>query len=351
MASIYKRGNKWAYKVYYTVDGKQKVISKSGFPTKRSATDSAILKENELLIGKQFEKENILLADYCNQWVKLFKWDTVTPKTRSRYETFMSYIEQEYNLPLKALTYSNYQEYLNKLATTRSKATVKKYHEFTKKAIKDAVKNKIILTDVTDGAILKGLDIKKQEENKFLSKDELNRLYQALLKGIKPQYTSRYLIILSMYTGMRFGECLGLQWSDIEGNTIHIKRGFDYMITNAPTAGKTSNAKRSIPVPQHVIDLLYTLPKHDEYVFRRITNNSVNGALMRFQENLNIKTPITFHGLRHTHASILLYEGVSPIAISKRLGHGSLSVTMDIYSHVIDEMHQRENEKILNILS
>lgn len=349
--AVYKRGNTWAYKVYYyDSNNKQRVVSKSGFKRKSDAEKAMILRQSEMLNGRNFDKENTPFATYSEQWIKLYKLDTVSVKTQKRYETIIQYIKENYNLPLKALSFDNYQAFLNKLAETRSKATVKKYHEVARKAIQDALKKKIILTDVTDGAILKGNGNSKSEENKFLSKSDFYRLEQALLKDIKPEYTSRYIILLAMYTGMRFGECLGLQWGDIQGNVLNIQRGYDYHYTHDVTDGKTKNAARKIIVPYSVIELLNTLPKNSDFVFTRVSNNAVNDVLMKMQGKINIEKPITFHGLRHTHASILLYEGVNILSISKRLGHGSVTITMEIYSHVIDELQEREEDKILEIL-
>ena len=68
LASIYKRGKTWAYKVYYYVDGKQKAVSKSGFKTKAEAKDASIKRENEMLTHKNVNQELFLLADYMEYW-------------------------------------------------------------------------------------------------------------------------------------------------------------------------------------------------------------------------------------------------------------------------------------------
>ena len=73
MASIYKRGKTWTYKVYYKDNGKQKAVSQSGFKTKAEAKDASILRENELLQGKDFAKERMSLSDYMLYWKKLYK--------------------------------------------------------------------------------------------------------------------------------------------------------------------------------------------------------------------------------------------------------------------------------------
>ena len=98
LASIYKRGKTWAYKVYYYVDGKQKAVSKSGFKTKVEAKDASIKRENEMLNGKNFDKEKVLLADYMKSWKKLYKDDTVSVKTLALLQTIINYVEKEFNI-------------------------------------------------------------------------------------------------------------------------------------------------------------------------------------------------------------------------------------------------------------
>lgn len=354
MASIYKRGKTWAYKVYYYDNGKQKAVSKSGFRTKGEARDAAILRENEMLSGKNFAKERMLLADYMTNWRKLYKDNVVSQKSISRINSIISYVRKNYNLPLKDITHDNYQEFLNQVAAKRSRETVKKYHTYVKAVIGYAVETDILTKDPTTSAVLKGIDsTTKSEDDKFLSIDDFYALESALLDGIRPDYVSRYVILFSMYTGARFGECLGMTWDcvDFDKETVRINKGFDYHFTNDFTEGKTKNAKRTIDVPRQLLDLLQQLPHDDERIFPRISNNAVNKTLQKALHRANISTPITFHALRHTHASILLAQGVQLLTVSKRLGHADPNITLKTYAHVLDEMRDSESQKIKNILS
>ena len=183
MASITKRGKTWAYRVYYYDEGKRKYVSKSGFKTKAEAKDASILKENELLVGKNVSKEQMLLADYMENWKKLYKEDTVSMKSISRINSIISYVRENYNIPLRDITHENYQSFLNDVAKTRSKETVKKYHTYVKAAIKHALRTQTLLHDPTTTAVLKGLEEKnKKVENKYLSKHEFDELEKALLE-------------------------------------------------------------------------------------------------------------------------------------------------------------------------
>ena len=270
MASIYKRGKAWAYKVYYYDNGKQKAVSKSGFKTKAEAKDASVIRENEMLQGKNFSKERTFLADYMENWRKLYKENVISPKTLQQIRIVTNYVRKSYNLMLKDITHENYQEFLNKVAENHAKETVKKYHTYVKAALKYAIRTNILSVNPAEGAILKGVDSKtKKEELKFLSLDEFKALEEALVKDIRADYTTRYIILFSMYTGARFGECLGLTWDcvDFENEKIKIEKGFDYQFTNDFTEGKTKSSKRTIDVSQKILTLLDELPRTKNVVF------------------------------------------------------------------------------------
>nr|DAT07447.1 MAG TPA: Integrase [Caudoviricetes sp.] len=352
MASIYKRGKTWAYKVYYYDNGKQKAVSKSGFKTKAEAKDASVIRENEMLQGKNFSKERTFLADYMENWRKLYKDDVVSLKTLQQIKIVTNYVRENYNLMLKDITHENYQEFLNKVAENHAKETVKKYHTYVKAALKYAIRTNILSVNPAEGAILKGVDSKtKKEELKFLSLDEFKALEEALVKDIRADYTTRYIILFSMYTGARFGECLGLTWDcvDFENEKIKIEKGFDYQFTNDFTEGKTKSSKRTIDVSQRILTLLDELPRNKNVVFERVSNNAVNKSLHKALLRAGIKKKVTFHALRHTHASILLSKGVQLLTVSKRLGHSDPNITLQTYAHILDEMKDSESDKIKQI--
>ena len=253
---------------------------------------------------------------------------------------------------LKDITHENYQEFLNKVAENHAKETVKKYHTYVKAALKYAIRTNILSVNPAEGAILKGVDSKtKKEELKFLSLDEFKALEEALVKDIRADYTTRYIILFSMYTGARFGECLGLTWDcvDFENEKIKIEKGFDYQFTNDFTEGKTKSSKRTIDVSQKILTLLDELPRNKNVVFERVSNNAVNKSLQKALLRAGIKKKVTFHALRHTHASILLSKGVQLLTVSKRLGHADPNITLQTYAHILDEMKDSESDKIKQI--
>ena len=354
MACIYKRGKTWAYKVYYYDDGKQKAISKSGFKTKAEAKDASVKRENEMLIGKNFAKEKVYLADYMKSWKKLYKDGTVSVGVLKRIDMVIRYVEKNYNLMLKDITPDNYQAYLNKLAERLSTESVMKYHEYVAGAIKHAVRTDILIKNPCEYAKIKGNDSRTfEEDTKFLSLDEYYRLYDVIINSLDPRYISKYIILLAMVSGMRLGECLGLTWENLDRKkcTVKIEKGFDYIHTNDFTDGKTKSAKRTIVIPKNVMEILSNLPKIDDRVFKTISSNGVNKVLRKALETAKIERKIRFHSLRHTHASILLSQGVQVMSVSKRLGHSSPIITMKTYAHIIKELEESDNNKILSIVT
>ena len=192
-----------------------------------------------------------------------------------------------------------------------------------------------------------------KEENKFINYEDFYKLEEYLWNNISLEQPSWYLILFSMYTGARFGECLGLTWDCVDFNkqTIRIEKSFDYHFTKDFTECKTKNSKRTITVPKKMLKLISTLPRTEDKVFTTVSNIIVNNDLQRALKYIGVDKHVTFHAIRHTHASILLSQGVQVVSVSKRLGHANPTVTMQTYAHVIKELEVSDNEKIIKILS
>lgn len=170
---------------------------------------------------------------------------------------------------------------------------------------------------------------------------------------------------------MRFAELLGLTWEnvDLEKGTIKVKRAWDYLDTNNFCPTKNEQSVRNVPIDKQTCLLMKWFKKQQTKLFKKldikpehdfvfynaksglVSNNAVNKKLKELLRQLNIDTPLTIHGLRHTHASVLIYKGVNIMAVSKHLGHKNLAVTMETYSHSIKELEEREDIKIKEIFT
>ncbi|MDW0109417.1 site-specific integrase [Sporosarcina aquimarina] len=171
-------------------------------------------------------------------------------------------------------------------------------------------------------------------------------------------YERHYLtFLLAIYTGMRRGELLGLKWEDVDLNKriIHVKRSLAYLPKSGYllTTPKTRNSIRQIPIPQFVLkELIKHKKKQDEWrllvgeLYQEqdlviCTNTgsfqdprNVIRVMKRLINKANV-TEIRFHDIRHTHASILISEGVDVVKISARLGHANPKITFEYYAHLI----------------
>lgn len=98
------------------------------------------------------------------------------------------------------------------------------------------------------------------------------------------------------------------------------------------------------------LDLLQTLPRDNNRIFSNVSPTAANKTLKKFLVKIGVETNLTFHGLRHTHASILLSEGVNILSVSKRLGHSDINESLSTYAHVLRELENRYADKILDIL-
>ena len=144
---------------------------------------------------------------------------------------------------------------------------------------------------------------------------------------------------------------------DFENLTLAVSKTLDYKNTNQiEKRTKTRSSTRLIAISQDVAARMQNLVSGyapDELLFaiegQRNFNSTINNRLETLCKNAAI-TPISLHGLRHSHASYLLYKGVSIHSISKRLGHSKVSITQDVYAHIVDELKQKDDGLIREVL-
>ena len=185
----------------------------------------------------------------------------------------------------------------------------------------------------------------KEKEKLYLEKKETEDVLQFFSK-----YELIYMIIkILLNTGLRVGELLALNYSDLNGNTLSINkteyRGIVYNST------KTKKSTRNIAINQDVIQILYKLKQrqinskilafNNDRIFAGVNKISYTN----FVEYLNSYKPIHLHPhiFRHTHASLLIENGVSVEAVSRRLGHEDTIITKKIYIHLTEKLKEKED--------
>jgi integrase len=305
--------------------------------------------------GLIFDADNLKLSEYLDRWLADSVADTVRPTTFERYEQIVRvHIRPALgNLKLKNVTPAHVRGlYRDKLEVGLSPRTVQYIHVTLHKALKQALADGLIPRNATEA--VRPPQIRK-EEIRPLTAEQVKMLFTA---GRDDRLESLY--ILAVHTGLRQGELLGLKWGDVdlEAGTLQVRR----TLTTAKggpvlSAPKNKGSRRTVKLSQTALE---TLKSHLE---RQLTEIDQAGDLWHEKglifatesgEFLNrhyITThrfkpllkraglpQIRFHDLRHTCATLVLLKNVNSKIVSEMLGHSSIAITLDTYSHVLPNM-------------
>lgn len=300
-------------------------------------------------------RKNILFYQYYEEWIKVYKEGAIRKVTMDKYLLTLTWLKKLVpNLCISNLNRITYQQLLNDYAETHERQSTMDFHHQLKAAILDAVDERLIDRDPTRKAIIKG-KTPRNKKIKYLNQFELHKLISDL--DLNNGINNDWLILLIAKTGMRFSEALAITPRDFDlpHQMISINKTWNYKEKGGfmPTKNKSSNRKIQLDW-QTVIqfsELIKNLPE-DEPIFvnKNIYNSTINDILERHCKKLNIPI-ISVHGLRHTHASILLFAGVSIASVAHRLGHSSMNTTQKTYLHVIQELENTDIDLIMRSLT
>lgn len=356
MASIYKRNGKWAYQIRTKdIDGNPVHLSKSGFARKAEAQLEAAKKEQEIIDGYRLKSE-ATFADVAKRWLELYKKDKIGPSHYKRYMWMVNRFEQVLTGPIREVTAGLYQEALNEIGKTLKRATVSKYHQMATAVFNFGIRERLVLFNPTIMAQMSGDDTPdKRENDKYLTQTEAQELMQLVRDDERYSLNNRTAIGLSLLTGLRYGEVMGLKWDDIDfkEKTLSVRRAY-HQHEKVDGDTKTPSSKRTISLNDDAIALLDKLRLQrafEAHVFDQVTSISLNKTLKRLLIRIDCEKDFTFHGLRHTHASLLINNNADLLYVSKRLGHSSLSITLDTYTHIIDELDKIKDKQAMEILT
>lgn len=357
MVSYRKRGNAWQYEISYKdIDGHYKKLRKSGFLLKSDAILAASKMQAEHPNLTTVQSGNESLVSYYRRWIKVYKQGAVTPITYSKYQNTAKHAAELFgNLKLKDLTKLIYQEKLNQFAQTHARRTVACFHKQLRACVLEALDEKIIISDPTRKAVVTGVERPKRP--KVLS----YRDWQRLITHLSPTKIEEMIIYLAAVTGMRYGEVVGLTPQDIDfqHRKISVNKAWDYKYKTGFMKTKTPSSIREITIDmttahklQTYLSIFPATPHRPIFMTPQghvFVSAEINHVLTDVLHALKIPR-ITFHGLRHTHTSILLYKGVSVLSVSRRLGHSSITTTQSTYLHIIKELETQDQDRIISIL-
>ncbi len=297
-----------------------------------------------------------IFHEYFSEWMELYKHGAVRLVTYQKYiMTLRRLTEIAPQLKICELDKRSYQALLNNYAETHERQTTMDFHHHLKSAILDAVDEGLLPSDPTRKIIVKGKS-PAGKKTKYLSQHELKSLLVNLVLSNTPSWD--WFILLIAKTGLRFSEALALAPCDFDfvSHKLKITRTWNYKVAMGGF-GETKNcsSKRTISIDASLSKQFYELTKSlplDKPIFieDRVFNSTVNNRLKAICKAADVPV-ISVHCLRHTHASLLIFAGVSIASIAKRLGHSSVTTTQETYLHIIQELECQDNEKIVRHLS
>lgn len=301
-------------------------------------------------------KNTDLFADYYAQWVHVYKEGAIRKVTLDKYLMTQTWLYKLIpNLKMCDLTRIAYQQLLNDYAECHERQTTMDFHHQLKGAILDAVDEGLIDRDPTRKVIIKG-KTPAEKKIKYLNQFELHTLLLNL--NLDSEINWDWFILLVAKTGMRFSEALALTPKDFDFShqSLSISKTWDYKGKGGFLPTKNKSSVRKIQIDWQTVvqfsELLKDLPK-EKPIFvtkERVYNSTVNDILERHCNAAGVPV-ISVHGLRHTHASILLFAGVSVGSVARRLGHASMTTTQKTYLHIIHELENQDVDLVMRSLS
>ena len=298
---------------------------------------------------------NELFCNYYEKWINIYKEGAIRNSTMQKYKLTSRWLKKiAPNLKIREINRITYQEILNKYAENHERQSTMDFHHQLKAAILDAVDEGLISKDPTRKAIIKG-KAPREKKVKYLNQFELQKLISDL--DLKNEINFDWLIYLVAKTGLRFSEALAITPKDFDfpRQILNVDKTWNYKESGGfePTKNKSSERKVQLDW-QTVIQFSELIKEMEEdkpiFISKKIYNSTINDILKRHCNNVGISV-ISIHGLRHTHASILLYAGVSIASVAHRLGHASMSTTQKTYLHIIQELENTDIDKIMRALT
>lgn len=294
-------------------------------------------------------------CDYYKQWITVYKEGAVRKVTLKKYLLAYDWLVKLIpEVTMENLDRMAYQRLLNAYAESHERQTVMDFHHQLKGAILDAVDEGLLDRDPTRKAIVKG-KIPCEKKTKFLNQFELHKLLGSL--DLTPQLNWDWMILLIAKTGLRFSEALAVTPKDFDfaHQVLSVDKTWDYKEGTGFLPTKNRSSIRKVAIDWQLIvqfsELVKGLPEGKPiFVHGKVYNSTVNGVLARHCMAAGVPI-VSVHGLRHTHASLLLFAGVSIASVARRLGHSSMNTTQKTYLHIIQELENKDVDLVMRSLS
>lgn len=367
---------RYLFQTYLGIDpatGKERRTTRRGFKTMKEAKQAERnllldVEENGLPSNQSDGFRDPTFEELASLWLENYK-TTVKPSTFENVRSKVEKMTEEHfkEMKLKKITVAYCQRVVIELSKTY--VLYNHYLSVINRIFKYAVLMDILDSNPFD-KVIKPKSRQTQRKGNFLTKEELKEFLK-LAQTATLSYFSP-LVHLMSYTGLRQGEALALKWSDIDFENKKItvdKTAARIKEKQTLQTPKTKNSKRVISIDPTTLSILKSWKKDqikiyfkngkhfegdDNFIF---TNQRAEWVhihnfiryFKRFIADHKLKQ-ITPHGLRHTHASLLFSAGVEPKNISDRLGHSTVQITLDLYTHITEEQRTDTVEKLIEYM-
>lgn len=367
---------RYLFQTYLGIDpvsGKERRTTRRGFKTMKEAKQAERnllldVEENGLPSNQSDGFRDPTFEELASLWLENYK-TTVKPSTFENVRVKVEKMTEEHfdGLKLKKITVAYCQRVVIELS--KNYVLYNHYLSVINRIFKYAVLMDILNSNPFD-KVIKPKSRQTQRKGNFLTKEELKEF----LKLAQDTTLSYFfpLVHLMSYTGLRQGEALALKWSDIDFENKKItvnKTAARIKEKQTLQTPKTKNSKRVISIDPVTLSILRSWKKDqikiyfkngkhfkgdENFIFTNQRGEWVHihnfiRYFKRFIADHKLK-PITPHGLRHTHASLLFSAGVEPKNISDRLGHSTVQITLDLYTHITEEQRTDTVDKLLEYM-
>lgn len=350
-----KRG-KHSYRYECQINGKRYCKTVRVYDKTKKEIEKEFIKWKMSLENGTISNQRYTFQAFSEMWIKDYCEPSYSPVVVTGYKRILkNWLLPEFgNRYLDVITPIMVNQYIAKLKGSYTKfatrenhlisnGTIEKIYEVFRTILGIAYRNDVIPQDPCSKV---KLELKKEIDDKlhYWTLDD----YQRALFLLQGEKSGKGLVVkTALMTGLRRSEMFGLTWDDISDCKLMVRRTRQKVngeMVERPC--KTISSVRCITMPESLmVDLVKYRKshKHTRYIFEDIDYDAVTAWFRKWERSHGLPY-ITFHGLRHTHATLLLAEGVDVKTISQRLGHADITTTLNVYAHVVTELDEKASE-------
>jgi len=340
---IYKDDNGTYTVRFYSEDpvrGVRKQIKKRGFKTKREAVQW----ESQQILDKKTVRTS---ATFWEILEKMLDNNDSSEDTRRKKEMWVRmYFADFADKPIEDISKASLVDWRNGLKSSRlATRTLNNGLRYVRSVFAFYT---TVYGGVNKGSVLKSFKLSKEDktEMKVWTPEEFQRFADAIENPVVKAYFT-----FLFWSGCRRGEGIALTKDCFTGNRVHIYRSMKHF-KNGFLPLKTDSSERTITLDEKTMQVLEPwIQAADPYIFGKVSPIGITTINREFKKAIKKSgvSPIRVHDLRHSHASLLLNNGVNIIAVSKRLGHATITQTLETYAHLMRESEDQMLEVLRKV--